>query len=106
MQKSLLVPLGPELVGPKLGHNDAVLGLCITDTGLVMSAGFDCALCVFDARRPHETMRKVEKAHMHSIVSVTHDPVNNWFVTGAFDGTVRVRSSLTTDSYVSGFLGP
>jgi hypothetical protein len=28
---------------------------------------------------------------MQGIVSVAHDVVNNWFVTGAFDGTVKVR---------------
>ena len=27
---------------------------------------------------------------MQGIVSVSHDVVNNWFVSGAFDGSVRV----------------
>jgi WD40 repeat protein len=93
LQVPLLKPAGPELVGPEYGHTDAVTGLVITDRGLAMSAGFDRALCVFSITKPRETLRKVERAHAHGITAVAHDAVNNWFITGGFDGSVKVWSA-------------
>lgn len=79
MQTPLPTPITPELQAPGFGHRDAVTAICITDTGLVMSASLDKSLCVFDVNRYQETYRHVHKAHCQGVVSVAHDAVNNWY---------------------------
>jgi hypothetical protein len=89
LQVPLLKPTGSKLVGPEFGHADAVTALVITDRGLAMSAGFDCALCVFSIAKPFKTLHKVQRAHDHGITADAHDAVDSWFVTGV-EGAMRV----------------
>jgi hypothetical protein len=95
-QEPLLKPIGvnlcPEDPKPKHGHTDAVTAICITDSGAVMTAGLDRRLCVFHVERV-EAMRRVEHAHEHGIVSVAHNCRANWFVTGGYDGAMKVRAT-------------
>eukprot|EP00892_Ulva_mutabilis_P011728 jgi/Ulvmu1/8928/UM005_0019.1 len=93
IQAPLTSPITPELQAPGYGHRDAVTAICITDTGLVMSASLDKCLCIFDVNRYQETYRHIRNAHSQGIISVAHDAVNNWFVTGGFDGKVKVWSA-------------
>jgi WD40 repeat protein len=85
--------MGPLLEGPEYGHVDAVTDVVITDRGLVMSAALDGALCIFAVGKPRESLKKIERAHVQGIISVAHDAINNWFITGGFDGIVKVWSA-------------
>lgn len=91
-QAALLQPHGPALIGPEHGHTDAVTDLVITDRDMAMTAGLDRALCIFSVSKPRETLRKIDRAHAHGIIKVAHDLVNNWFVSGGYDGAVKVWS--------------
>jgi WD domain, G-beta repeat len=86
-------PGGAEGLKPQHGHTDAVMAICITDSGAVMTAGLDRRLCVFHFGRP-DAVRRVERAHAHGVVSVAHNSRANWFVTGGYDGAMKVRCAL------------
>lgn len=62
-QKPLFKPITASKSGAKIGHNDAVIAIVITDTGWAMTGSLDRSLCIFDICRPAESVRKVENAH-------------------------------------------
>ena len=93
VQTPLLQALAPDLEGPDFGHTDAVTSVVITDRGLVMSGGLDRALCVVTLTKPKDSFKKVEHAHAHGAISVAHDSVNNWFISGGIDGALKVWSA-------------
>lgn len=85
--------MAPPLEGPVGGHTDAVTSVVITDRGLVMSGGLDRALCLAVLSKPRDTVRRVDHAHAKGAISVAHDAVNNWFISGGFDGAIKVWSA-------------
>ena len=91
VQTPLLTALFEPLTGPQLGHADAVTSVVVTDRGDVMSGGLDRALCVLALSKPQDSFKKIQHAHAHGAISVAHDSVNNWFVSGGFDGAVKVH---------------
>lgn len=93
VQEPLLTAIGTPLSGTECGHTGAVTAVVVTDRHQAMSAGLDRALCILMVTKPRESIRKIERAHLQGIISVSHDAVNNWFVTGGFDGTVKVWSA-------------
>jgi hypothetical protein len=95
VQTPLLTLVGTPLDGPHCGHAGAVTSVVVTDRGAVMSGGLDRALCVVQLSKPKDSFRKVERAHAHGAIAVAHDVANNWFISGGFDGAVKVRRVCT-----------
>lgn len=73
-------------------HKDIVRGLCVNNkSGKLFSVGYDRAICVYDTERPKEFLR-LEGCHEGAICAVTLDTENNWLITGAYDGRVKMWS--------------
>ncbi|GMH37514.1 hypothetical protein BSKO_05387 [Bryopsis sp. KO-2023] len=89
---SIIKKVGGTLKGPDTSHNDAVKALVATDTGKLVTGGFDRCLCLYDCEKPRESYRKIKNCHTAAISSMVLDTDNNWVVTGSFDGSFRVWS--------------
>ena len=89
--KPILTQLGPNMTGPTHGHTGIVTAIAISQAGLVFSVSDDQTFCTFNMERPLDTFTRSGKVHSAGIVSLTHDVVNNWFVTGSFDGSFQAR---------------
>eukprot|EP00898_Chlorokybus_atmophyticus_P000231 jgi/Chlat1/1208/Chrsp115S01669 len=75
-------------------HSDIVRGVACSDSGRIFSASYDRSVCIYDSEKPQarEGWTRLLRCHEGAICSVAFDTDNNWFITGSYDGTVKVWS--------------
>ncbi|KAJ9523676.1 hypothetical protein QJQ45_020098 [Haematococcus lacustris] len=85
----------PPMKGPDLGHWDVVKCIVVTETGKIMSGGFDKAICIYEfdkLDKPKEAFQRIRKCHTAAIVSMAYDHQNNCILSGSIDGSMKVWS--------------
>mmetsp|Transcript_33374 Transcript_33374/g.84557 ORF Transcript_33374/g.84557 Transcript_33374/m.84557 type:complete len:866 (-) Transcript_33374:212-2809(-) len=83
------------LKGPELCHSDVVKCIVVTDTGKIMSGGFDKAICIYEfdkLDKPREAFQRMRKCHTAAIVSMAYDHTANCILSGSIDGSMKVWS--------------
>lgn len=91
----ILKRLHPPLKGPDYCHTDVVKTCIITDTGKIITGGFDKCICIYEYEKldkPKEAFQRIAKCHNAAIVSMAYDNYNNVILTGAVDGSMKVWS--------------
>ncbi|KAF5833397.1 WD40-repeat-containing domain protein, partial [Dunaliella salina] len=81
--------------GPDLCHADVVKCIVVTETGKIMSGGYDKSICIYEfdkLEKPREAVQRIRKCHTAAIVSMAYDSSNNCILTGAIDGSMKVWS--------------
>ena len=77
--------------GPQQCQSDIIRSVVCTDMGFVVSVSYDRAMFVY--AEDHMTApRRVAKASAARFSAVAWDKANNWLLTGASDGCVKVWS--------------
>ncbi|KAJ9524068.1 hypothetical protein QJQ45_022573 [Haematococcus lacustris] len=85
----------PPMKGPDLCHWDVVKCIVVTETGKIMSGGFDKAICIYEfdkLDKPKEAFQRIRKCHTAAIVSMAYDHQNNCILSGSIDGSMKVWS--------------
>ncbi|MEW5312499.1 MAG: hypothetical protein WDW38_004130 [Sanguina aurantia] len=92
---TILKRLFQPMRGPELCHTDVVKTIVITETGKIITGGFDKSMCFYEydkLDKPKEAFFRVRKCHAAAIVSMAYDTHNNCILTGSIDGSFKVWS--------------
>ncbi|EFJ43514.1 hypothetical protein VOLCADRAFT_119046 [Volvox carteri f. nagariensis] len=91
----ILKRLYPPFRGPEFCHTDVVSCMIITETGKIVTGGYDKCMCMFEydkLDKPKEAFQRVKKCHTAAIVSMAYDTYTNSILTGSIDGSMKVWS--------------
>ncbi|GAX81669.1 hypothetical protein CEUSTIGMA_g9097.t1 [Chlamydomonas eustigma] len=83
------------LKGPDLCHTDIVNCMVITETGKLITGGYDKSLCIYEfdkLDKPREAFQRIRKCHTSAICSMAYDTSTNTILTGSIDGSMKVWS--------------
>jgi len=92
---AILKRMYQPLKGPDLCHVDVVKCIVVTDTGKIISGGFDKNICIYEfdkLDKPKEAFQRIRKCHTAAIVSMAYDTSSNSILTGSIDGGMKVWS--------------
>ncbi|KAL3157712.1 hypothetical protein ABBQ32_012143 [Trebouxia sp. C0010 RCD-2024] len=87
----VLVEAIPPLQGAEQCHTDIIRSIVCTDMGFIVTLSYDRAMYIYGEERM-TTPTRVRKASAARFTAVAWDKANNWLLTGAADGCVKVWS--------------
>lgn len=80
-----------SLQGAEQCHTDIIRSIVCTDMGFIVTLSYDRAMYIYGEERM-TTPTRVRKASAARFTAVAWDKANNWLLTGAADGCVKVWS--------------
>eukprot|EP00741_Cyanophora_paradoxa_P019100 tig00021122_g18442.t1 len=83
------IPL--KLLHTLKSHKDLIRSIVCSDHGKIYSGGYDGTVCIYDSENPRK-YTTIMRAHDGAISCVAFDNVNNWLITGSFDGSAKIWS--------------
>ncbi|KAG2444756.1 hypothetical protein HXX76_001500 [Chlamydomonas incerta] len=93
--RQILKKIFPPFRGPDFCHTDIVSCMIITETGKIITGGYDKCICMYEfdkLEKPKEAFQRIRKCHTAAIVSMAYDTFTNSILTGSIDGSMKVWS--------------